>query len=278
MSQEANPDIKELLAQLKQTQLAYQMASEISQFKGGFLARTSHELRSPLNSLIGLLQLILSGLCDDPAEEREFIGQAHTSALKLVKLLDEIIAVAKTQHGTSKLDIQPLQLKEVLEEAYDLTHLQAANRNLQLQVSSPDPDIYVLADPHWLQHVFVNLIDTAITLMEEGSIQVSVPPLGETGYACVWIDAECSPSIWSEPRDLLESAPTPEEAANQARETPTGTPPKLSAGLTLLTNQNLMEVMGGRLEVVSPEASGKASPQNLTRFQYTIPLTPPENV
>ena len=59
-----------LSEQLKQTQLAYQMASEMSKFKAGFLARTSHELRSPLSTMIGTLQLILSDLCDDPAEER----------------------------------------------------------------------------------------------------------------------------------------------------------------------------------------------------------------
>src|SRR4028118_383672 len=75
-----------LCEQLKQTQLAYQMAHEMSQFKSGFLARTSHELRSPLSSVIGLHQLILSDLCDSPEEEREFVAQANASALKLVKL------------------------------------------------------------------------------------------------------------------------------------------------------------------------------------------------
>ena len=53
------------LEQLKQTQLAYQLAQQMSQFKAGFLTRVSHELRSPLNSMIGLHQLILSDFsCD----------------------------------------------------------------------------------------------------------------------------------------------------------------------------------------------------------------------
>ncbi|MEW5858349.1 MAG: sensor histidine kinase, partial [Cyanobacteriota bacterium] len=56
MSQDANPDVTAILEELKQTQMAYHMATEMSQFKAGFLARTSHELRSPLNSLIGLHQ------------------------------------------------------------------------------------------------------------------------------------------------------------------------------------------------------------------------------
>src|SRR4028118_557337 len=103
-------DLQPLREKLKQTQLAYEMAKEMSQFKAGFLARTSHELRSPLSSLIGMHQLILSDLCDSPEEAREFVAQANASALKMVKVLDEVIAVAKTEHGTNQLEIQPLRL------------------------------------------------------------------------------------------------------------------------------------------------------------------------
>lgn len=136
----------QLQQQLQNTQLAYEMAQEMSQFKGGFLARTTHELRSPLNGLIGLHQLILSDLCEDPAEEREFITQAHERALKLLHLMDEILNVAKTEHGNNKLDIQPKSLAEILQEVYKLTYMLAVDRNLKLQISPPDPEIYVLAD------------------------------------------------------------------------------------------------------------------------------------
>ena len=118
----------QLLQQIKQTQLAYQMAEEMSQFKAGFLARTTHELRSPLNGLIGLHQLILSDLCEDAAEEREFIGQAHERALKLLHLIDEVLSIARTEHGTNKLDIQAQPLAAILGEVNDLTYMLAANR------------------------------------------------------------------------------------------------------------------------------------------------------
>lgn len=278
MPQDANPDVKALQDQLKKTQLAYQMATEMSQFKGGFLARTSHEIRSPLNSLIGLLQLIISDLCDNPAEEREFVNQAHTSALKMVRLIDEIIAVAKTQHGTNQLEIQPLQLTGVLEDVYSLTHLQAANRNLQLQLTPPDPEIYVLADARWLQQVLVNLVDAAIPKMEEGSIQISVPPLSGSEFVHVWIDAECPPSVWSEPVDLLKSTQK-QEPLSKPQQTPAVQTPGLLSGLNLLSSQSLMEMMQGHLEIVSSEeAAGGSTAQNITRIQCTIPLMPPENV
>ena len=89
---------------MKEIELAYHLAREMSQFKAGFLARTTHVLRSPLNGLIGLHQLILSDLCENPEEEREFIGQAHERALKLLNLIDEILHIARAEHGNSKLD------------------------------------------------------------------------------------------------------------------------------------------------------------------------------
>lgn len=267
-SLEPDLDLSSLKAQLQQTQLAYQMASEMSSFKGGFLSRTSHELRSPLSSMIGLHQLILSDLCENQAEEREFVAQAHASALKLVKLIDEIVAVAKTEHGTTSMEIQSLPLHEVLAEVYNLTHLQAANRSLRLSLSPPDPEIYISADQRQLRQVLVNLVDTAITFMQEGSIHVSAQSSPASGYAYIWIDADCPEVVWSEPLDLLETEP-------EFGDSQTEKAAKLSPGLNILVNQILAERMAGRLEVMtvpSDKASGSSAATNSTRLQCSIPL------
>ncbi|MFE1748749.1 sensor histidine kinase [Coleofasciculus sp. H7-2] len=277
MPQDANPDVTAILEELKQTQMAYHMATEMSQFKAGFLARTSHELRSPLNSLIGLHQLILSDLCDNPEEEREFIAQAHASALKLMQLIDEIIAVAKTQHGTSRIEIQPIELAKVLEEVYNLTHLQAANRSIRLEISPPDRGIYVLADPRRLQQVLLNLVDTAIARMDEGNIRVWVPPSPAPGYIHIWIDADCPVSVWSEPVDLLKDQKA-ELVGAHSQGAPRQTP-HLSEGMNLLIAQTLIEVMQGRLEVVAAQpadASNTSAAAHLTRLQFSLPLVPIE--
>lgn len=271
----ASDNVSSLKEQLKQTQVAYQMASEMSQFKAGFLARTSHELRSPLSSMMGLHQLILNDLCENQAEEREFVAQAYASAQKLLKLLDEIVAVSKTEHGTTSMEIHPIQLAGVLEEVYSLTHLQAANRSLQLQISPPDPEIYIKADPRRLRQVLVNLVDTAIFWMQEGSIHIRTQTSPTSGYAHIWIDAQCPESAWSEPVDLLESAAKtqvhPSKAGDSLGEQTAG----LSPGLNILINQILIEMMAGRLEVVAvpPEdASGESATANSTRWQCSIPL------
>jgi signal transduction histidine kinase len=233
-----------LSEQLQQTQLAYQLAVEMSQFKASFLARTSHELRSPLNSVISLHQLIISDLCDDPAEEREFVNQAHTAALKMLARLDELIQISKIESGTSPPQLRPLQLAEVLEEIRALTYLQAQNRSLRLEVSLPDLSVYVMADPRWLRQILINLVTTPIALMQEGSIRLSTQVIleseqPESKQAQILIEDQRSITFWQEP-DFL---------------------PSPSLGLNLIINQMLMQAMGGQLKVLSPspELLGQAA-------------------
>ncbi|WGV27816.1 sensor histidine kinase [Halotia branconii] len=254
----------ELLQQIKQTQLAYQMAQEMGQFKAGFLARTTHELRSPLNGLIGLHQLILSDLCENPAEEREFIAQAHERALKLLHLIDEILSVARTEHGTNKLDLQPHSLAAVLQEVNQLTYMLAANRNFPLRVLLPEPEIYVLVDQRWLRQILINLIDTALTQMEEGSIHISSSTSPENQIVYICLDVPIHALYKSESIDLLKSEDKPlhPEQDNDS----------LSVGMQFLLNQTLLEVMGGKLALMpSPEQF-----EQFARLQVSIPLLIPE--
>ncbi|WP_392533787.1 sensor histidine kinase [Nostoc sp. C117] len=256
-------DMPPISQQMQQTQLAYQMAREMSLFKAGFLARTTHELRSPLNGLIGLHQLILSDLCEDPAEEREFIAQAHERTLKMLKLMDEILNVARTEHGTNKLDIQPRLLANILEEVHKLTYMLAANRNFPLQLIPADPEIYVLADSLWLRQILISLIDTAITQMEEGSIYISSNPAPANNFVNIWLDVPTHAIPWSEPIDLLKSQDLPNE--NNLKNA------TLSPGMRFLINQTLVEVMEGKLEIL-PSPIVKETPGQLTRIQISIPL------
>ncbi len=257
-----------LLEQLKQTQLAYQMASEISQFKAGFLARTSHELRSPINSMIGTLQLILSDLCENPEEEREFIQQAYDSALKMVGVLDQIIHVAKTEHGSEKMNLEPIQLAQVLDEVEELTALQAANRSIRLKIHKPNPEICVQADLPRLRQVLVSLVDTAIAQMDHGHVVVSSHTVPESGYAYIWVDDQRSISAWSESWDLLQSrveANNPPNLAHLKNQTV-----QLSPGMRLLMNQTLLRLMNGYLEVLTVPSQDEDF--NFTRTQCSIPL------
>ncbi|MDF5723647.1 MAG: HAMP domain-containing sensor histidine kinase [Rhizonema sp. PD37] len=261
-----NKDLSALEQQIEQTQLAYQMAQEMSLFKSGFLARTTHVLRSPLNGLIGLHQLILSDLCDNPDEEREFINQAHDRALKLLKLIDEILSVARIEHGTTKLAIQPVCFAELLQEVHKLTYMLAENRNFPFRLSPPDAEIYILADPHWLRQVLVNLLDASIARMEEGSISISTGLSPTNNFVYIWLDVPQNAIPFTEPVDLIESKDQLQE--NDQKNS------ALSLGTKLLLNQTLLEAMGGKLEFVASTTTD--STEHLTRLQLSIPRVIPE--
>lgn len=246
------------LEEIKHTQLAYELAKEMSQFKGGFLARTTHELRSPLNGLIGLHQLILSDLCEDAAEEREFIAQAHERALKLLHLMDEILNIVRTEHGTNKLDIQSQSLADILQEVYKLTYMLAVDRNLKLHISPPDSEICVVADQRWLRQILLNLVDTAISKMTEGSIYISSGVNHD--FVQIWLDVPHHAFNSYESIDLLKSEHQDISSEQMA----------LSPGMKLLLNQKLLAVMGGKLDILASPLSEHV--ESLTRLQISIPL------
>ena len=243
-------------------ELAYQMAVEMSQFKGGFLSRTSHELRSPLNSIIGVHQLILADLCENIEEERDFIAQAHESALKMVQILDEVIGVARVEQGTDALELQPVQLAGVLSQVKDLTHLKATNRNLWMTIELPDPEIYVMADPKWFRQVLLNLVNGAIDTMQQGKISLSVSAVDSVAY--VLLEDERPADFWHEPIDLLKTVKIVDESLKSNSLEPV----ERSVGFNFLLSQTLMEVMNGRLERLENSADHEA----LNRIQCSIPM------
>lgn len=248
----------ELSNKLKQTQLAYAMASEMSKFKGGFLARTSHELRSPLNSLIGTLQLITGDLCDSPEEEKEFVQQAYTAALKMVGLIDDLVFVSKVEHGTEKMDLQSLSLAKILSDVEDLTYLQAANRSIRLNFHIPDADLMVWADERRLKQVLVSLIDGAITQMDVGNIEITVENQPDKQTVNILIDDQRLLNSWSESWQLLEE--TAEKVDLDAIQ--------LTPGGKLLVNQILLELMQGKLAIL-PVPNEKTDDIH-TRTQCTL--------
>ncbi len=250
-----------LLQEIEQLKLNYRLATASAAFKGGFLARISHELKSPLNSIIGSQQIILADLCNDADEEREFLEQANQSTLKMVNLLEEILLVSKIERGKVPVKSVSLSVAELLEQVRSLTYIQAADRNFPLHIRIPDPDLQIQADRALLRQILVYLIETAISNMQEGSICLcvrEVPANGQTpGQVQICLDSPCSIDIWNDPVDFLKSELKPTES------------PQLSSGLNLLANQMLLEWMRGKLEVLP--APPTSDPLHRTRIQCSLP-------
>lgn len=266
--------------QLQQTQLAHRMAVELGQFKAGFLSRTSHELRSPMNTIISLHQLILSDLCDSPQEERDFIAQAQMAAKKMLDLLDDLINVAKVEGGWVEMRLETVDLEELLQEVYVMTYLKAQNRNLKLHIDFPDTPIQVQTDVRWLRQVLCNLIDTAINLMQEGQIRLTTQVDTETNLVQIQIADQRPVETWWEPIDLLNYTPTAPrvesvdvDAKSEILAIAQSVSDHPPSGLTLLINHALVQLMQGRLELVAVPATVSDRLPNHANISYTEDVT-----
>ena len=150
-------------------------AVALSQLKTQFLANTSHELRTPLNGIIGFLKLLIDGMADDPEEAREFILEAHRSALHLFSIIDDILDVAKIEAGKMQLDLAPVKLGELLQQVEDLTRVQVQSKRLQLQIQTiaTEEEIIVYGNYQRLLQIILNLTGNAIKFTSEGGIRIS---------------------------------------------------------------------------------------------------------
>lgn len=155
-----NPPASPTLADYER---AYWGAVAAAQFQSGFLARTAHELRSPLNSILSLNQIILEDLCENPAEEREFVAQASLAAKRLLALLDQATAVSKMTLGQVQPAKDRVAIASLFDQVRQFTQLQADDRSIVLEVSAPSPNQVVQGDAHWLQRILVALVESSLS-------------------------------------------------------------------------------------------------------------------
>ncbi|WP_346290485.1 sensor histidine kinase [Sphaerothrix gracilis] len=238
-------------SQLEQLQVAYQQAVETAYFKAGFLARTAHELRSPLNHIISLNQLILNDLCDDPAEEREMVAQANAGALKLLQLLDQLIQVSKLEIGRVEPQLEAMSVTHLWQQVQEKVQLQVRDRGMQLRIHWPHPDVQILTDCRWLTQVWISLIESAVETTQTGAIQLGVNLAGKADQVCLWLQDGRSPADWSE---LVEQLQNP---ADLSPPVSIATPP--SAGLRLLIAQSTLAAMDAELAVQPVESANDKS-------------------
>lgn len=237
-------------------QLAYHRAKEISDFKGGFLMRTAHELRSPLNKIISLQQMILEGLCDSPEEEQDFVSEAYAASLKLLEYLDLLIRVSKIEMGRLKPQRGQVALAPVFEQVREMTHLQVRDRNLRLTVEVPDTSVYAYTDSAWLCNLLIGLVELAVDQGDRGTLTLRLSPSEEGPNRRIWLEDDRLTSPWQEPPTLPDlPAYDPED--------------RLSPSLRMALMDAMITALGGTLAVLSV-----CNGQTPTRLELTLPAQP----
>lgn len=148
-------------------------AEEANRSKDFFLAVVSHELRSPLNTILGWTKILLT---KDPKEEvrRNALETIEKSARAQAKLIDDLIDSARVASGKLRLELHPLNLYEVLKTVYNSQKPLTDAKNVRLEFSSDRENIQVFGDTIRLQQVFTNLVSNALKFTSsDGAIKIT---------------------------------------------------------------------------------------------------------
>ncbi len=138
------------------------VAEKANLAKSDFLSSMSHELRSPLNGILGFAQLMESDTPPPTPRQQESIGQILQAGWHLLKLIDEILDLAKVEAGRLSLSPEAVSLAEVMGECQALLEGQAQKRGVQITFPQRDAHLFVHADRTRLKQVLINLLSNAV--------------------------------------------------------------------------------------------------------------------
>lgn len=259
-----------LLQKQRDLEEARRQAEEASRLKSEFLANTSHEVRTPLNGVLGFLKLILDGTVDDPDEQLEFVQYAHQSALHLLSVLDDILDIAKLEAGRLQIELDPVKLSDLLNaaEVYASSKDQVRDGNLSFEIQKPptDDEIILYGNYQRLVQVMLNLVGNAIKFTHEGGVTVSVEIIKKKisvqeqelpGLVKIRV-ADTGIGVSLEKQDRLFQSFSQVDGSRTRRYGGTG--------LGLAISQSLVEAMGG---VVNFYSMGEGLGSTVT---FTVPL------
>ena len=148
------------------------IAEKANLAKSEFLSSMSHELRSPLNAILGFAQLMESDPQPPTAIQKQNISQILQAGWHLLKLIDEILDLAKVESGQIPLSPEPVSLAEVMLECQGMVETQARERGITLIFPKFDIPYFVRADRIRFIQILVNLLSNAINNNKQGMVEV----------------------------------------------------------------------------------------------------------
>jgi PAS domain S-box-containing protein len=152
---------------------ARSVAEKANLAKSEFLSSMSHELRSPLNAILGFAQLMESDSPPPTPVQTQSITQILRAGWHLLKLIDEILDLAKVESGQIPLSPEPVSLAEVMIECQGMIEPQAQQRGIKLTFPRYDIPYFVRADRTRVKQVIINLLSNAIKYnIQQGNIEV----------------------------------------------------------------------------------------------------------
>ena len=242
-----SPELREEMRQRILLQDALSMAHHANQAKSTFLASMSHDLRTPMNAILGFTGIALNNM-DDPQRVEECLQKILSSSKHLLNLLNDILDVSRIESGKIQIQEEAMDLKDMAEWLNDLFQPQVDERDLSFVLDfSQIKNSLVYGDPLRLNQILVNLIGNAIKFTEPGGnvvvrcYQQRTAPTGYGTYEFSVKDTGCGMSP-----EFLDHIfePFTRDDIEPVRKTE-------GTGLGMSITKNLIDMMGGTIEVSS---------------------------
>ena len=219
-----------------------QVALEASRAKANFLANMSHEIRTPINTIIGMNEMIL--------RENQYANNVSNASKMLLALVNDVLDFSKIESG--KMDILETEyhLSKMLTDVINGIHVKADNKNLELKTHIDETLPSVLkGDEIRIRQILNNLLSNAVKYTKEGTIRLTVNGIHEDEEFILYMSVEDT-GMGIKPDDmnkLFDSFQRLEENKNRYIE---------GTGLRLNITKQLVELMGGSIEVTSQYKKG----------------------
>lgn len=240
-------------------QEAYEAANRANSAKSDFLARMSHDIRTPLNAIIGMTAIAETHM-DDRERVADCLGKITVSSKHLLGLINEVLDMSKIESGKVDLQDEEFSLPELLEGMLAMCRPQIEEKRHELSVSIHGIENEgVIGDRQRIQEVFMNLMSNAIKYTPEGgkiALKITEKPTNGTRVGCYEFVFEDN-GIGMSPEYLQHLFEPFERAEDRRVEKIQGT------GLGLAITKNIVQMMNGTIEVESELNKG-------TRFTVTI--------
>jgi signal transduction histidine kinase len=253
MAIRSNEYIDEIRKKNEELRMAKEQAEAASRAKTEFLSTISHEIRTPMNAIIGFTHILLEE--EDDPDKIEFLELTQKSGHIMMKLIDEILDLAKIEAGKLELEYGHFSFNDLLEEIYRMFIDQAEMKNLQFAVSTASSvPAQVVGDRSRISEILLNIVRNAFKFTKSGSI--SIDCTYENGEAVIKV----SDTGIGIPKEKLGVIFTAFTQADGSLSRPFG-----GAGLGLTLACRLTGLMSGKIFVESQEGVGST-------FRITIPL------
>lgn len=252
---------REKVQQLQRTRLleeALEAARRSEETQSSFFSSMSHDMRTPLNAVIGLSELAQKQT-DNPGKVGELLDRIRIAGRQLLDLINDILEMSRIRHGKVTINLQPFDLKETIEEAVSIFRIQAEKDEKAFAVDTDIRDSRVVGDPLRISQILNNLLSNAFKFTERGGrISFQTKQFETGGYSRYQFVIEDN-GIGMSP-EFVEKVFEPYE-----RESRFGAESVGGTGLGMSIVKSLVTQMDGKITV-------KSAPGEGSRFTVTVPL------